>query len=103
LIGKNDPLDEATIVSPELHREIVGMFAEIFQIEIVPELKDFIRGEIDGWDSVNHLRLIAEIEEIFRISLSDEEVTRIASVRDVEMLLAERGIIYSVASGTSTR
>ena len=103
MFGKNDRLDQAATISPELHREIVGIFVEVFQIEIMPDLKDLMRSEIDGWDSVNHLRLIAEIEEIFRISLSDEEVTRIASVRDVEMLLAERGIIYSVASGTSTR
>jgi acyl carrier protein len=103
LIGKEDRLDQPAIVSPELHREVVGMFAEVFQIEIQPELTDLMRTAVDGWDSVNHLRLIAEIEEAFRISLSDEEVTRIASVRDVEMLLAERGIIYSVASRTCTR
>jgi acyl carrier protein len=93
LVGKDDRLDQAAIISPELHREVVGIFAELFQIEIVPELKNLMRSEVDGWDSVNHLRLIAEIEEVFHVSLSDEEVTRIASLRDVEMLLAERGVI----------
>jgi acyl carrier protein len=92
LFDKDNRLDQAGTISPELHREVVGMFAEVFQIEIEPELKDLVRSEIDGWDSVNHLRLIAEIEEVFHISLSDEEVTRIASLRDVEMLLAERGV-----------
>jgi acyl carrier protein len=93
LFDKDDRLDQAAIISPELHREVVGMFAEVFQIEIVSELRDLMRSEVDGWDSVNHLRLIAEIEEVFHVSLSDEEVTRIASLRDVEMLLAERGVI----------
>jgi acyl carrier protein len=97
LAGKDDRLDQAAIVSPELHREILGMFAEVFQIEIVPDLKDLMRSEIAGWDSVNHLRLIAEIEEVFGLSLSDEEVTRIASLRDVEMLLAEHGVIYAAS------
>ena len=98
MVGKDDRLDQAAIIGSELHREVVGMFAEVFQIEIVPELKDLMRSEIAGWDSVNHLRLIAEIEEVFHMSLSDEEVTRIASLRDVEMLLAKRGVIYNASS-----
>ena len=93
MVGKDNRLDKGAIISPELHREVVGMFTEVFQIEIVPEVKDLMRSEIAGWDSVTHLRLITEIEEVFHISLSDEEVTRIASLRDVEVLLAERGAI----------
>ena len=93
MFGKGNHLDQAARVCPQLHQQVVGLFAEVFQIEAVPESKDLTRSEIDGWDSVNHLRLIAQIEEVFHISLSDEEVTRVASLRDVEMLLAERGVI----------
>jgi acyl carrier protein len=92
MVGKSARLGEATIVSSNLHREVVELFAAIFEIKIIPESGDLKRKEIDGWDSVNHLRLVAEIEEAFHISLTDEEVTRIASLRDVEILLAERGV-----------
>jgi acyl carrier protein len=93
MADKSDGSEEATLTTAGLHRQIVAIFSETFQIEPGLVLEDFKRGENGAWDSINHLRLIAELEEIFHIALSDEEVTRIASLRDVEMLLAERGVI----------
>jgi acyl carrier protein len=79
------------IVDPELHQKVVAIFADIFQVEIESDVEDIHRDEIEAWDSVNHLRLVVEIEEVFETSLSDEEVTTIASLRDVEKLLIDRG------------
>ena len=79
------------IVDPELHQKVVAIFADIFQIEIESGVQDIDRDEIEAWDSVNHLRLVVEIEEVFEVALSDEEVTAIASLRDVEKLLINRG------------
>ena len=78
-------------VNPDLHRKVVAIFADIFQVEIESDVEDIHRDEIEAWDSVNHLRLVVEIEEVFETSLSDEEVTMIASLRDVERLLINRG------------
>jgi acyl carrier protein len=85
--------EQAALITPELHRQIVAIFSETFQIEPGLALEEFKRCENGAWDSINHLRLIAGLEEIFQIELSDEEVTRIASLRDVEMLLAERCVL----------
>ena len=57
------------------------------------KLKELMRREIGGRDSLNQLRLIAQNEEGFHISLTDEEVTYIASLRDVDTPLAECGVI----------
>lgn len=84
--------EKAVLITPKLHRQIVTIFSETFQIEPGLEFEDFKRGDNGAWDSINHLRLISELEEVFQIALSDEEVTRIASLRDVEMLLSERGV-----------
>ena len=86
----NSKIDVAS-VDGELHLKVVAIFADIFQIEIEPDVEDIGRDEIGSWDSVNHLRLVAEIEEIFQIALSDEEVTTIARLREVEKLLLKRG------------
>ena len=79
------------IVDPELHQKVLAIFADIFQIEIESDVRDIDRDGIEAWDSVNHLRLVVEIEEVFEVALSDEEVTAIASLRDVEKLLINRG------------
>jgi acyl carrier protein len=81
---------EGRTIDPALRRKIVAIFADVFQIEIDANADDISRDEIQAWDSVNHLRLVAEVEELFGIALSDEEVTTIASLNDLEKLLTDR-------------
>jgi acyl carrier protein len=81
---------DGAVVSAELHRKVLTIFADIFQIEIDADDEDIARNEIQAWDSVNHLRLVTEIEELFGVALSDEEVTTIACLRDIEILLSNR-------------
>jgi acyl carrier protein len=87
----NSPELGRVIVNPELHQKVVAIFADIFQVEIESDVEDIHRDETEAWDSVNHLRLVVEIEEVFEAALSDEEVATIASLRDVEKLLINRG------------
>lgn len=47
---------------------------------------------VKNWNSMNHLLLITEIEENFNVKLSDDEVSRITSVKDIKDLLKKHGI-----------
>jgi acyl carrier protein len=87
MADRSEGSERAVLITPELHRQIVAIFLETFQIEPGLALEDFKRGGNGTWDSINHLRLITEIEETFRIVLSDEEVASITSLRDIETLL----------------
>jgi acyl carrier protein len=53
------------------------IFLEVFEINLIPE--NFVKYESDLWDSLKHLTLIVEIETVFDISLSPEEITKIDS------------------------
>jgi acyl carrier protein len=81
---------EGEVVDRKLHQKLLTIFADVFQIEIDADAEDIGRDELQAWDSVNHLRLVAEIEELFSIILSDEEVTTIASLSDLKRLLIDR-------------
>jgi acyl carrier protein len=85
------------VVSAQLHQQIIAIFAEVFQIEIDLQLEEIDRTEIAEWDSINHLRLVAELEEVFQIALSDEEVTSIKCLRDVEQVVLKRNSDLRVA------
>jgi acyl carrier protein len=69
----------------------VSIFADVFQVDFDPDTNDISREEVHAWDSINHFRLISELEETFGVSLSDDEVSRLASLRDVKAMLARRG------------
>ena len=44
------------------------------------------------WDSLKHMSLILSLEEEFSVSLSDEEIMKISSIKDIIKLLKEKGV-----------
>jgi acyl carrier protein len=79
----------------DLHRQVVAIFADVFQVDIDPSIENLAQQELEQWDSFNHLRLVSELEEIFQIMLSDEEIPELTTLQRVETLLAQRGIAPS--------
>jgi acyl carrier protein len=66
---------------------IYARLAEIFQdvfdedsIKVVPELS---AKDVDGWDSLAHIRLILTIEKAFNIKFSTSEIGRLKNVGDL--------------------
>jgi acyl carrier protein len=63
--------------------EIIGIFAECLEIpedEITPDSRF---KELKNWDSLIHVQIIAEIEELYSISLPIERLTEINTVREL--------------------
>jgi len=70
--------------------DILAWVAEIFETpleKIRPETK---REEIEAWDSLGILTLIARMDEDFHILLTDEEIQRLRSVGDIVDFLNQR-------------
>jgi acyl carrier protein len=87
-------------VHSDLHCKVVSILSEVLQVDIDPTIADISRNEVATWDSINHLRLVLELEEVFQIALSDGEVAELMTLRQVEALLAKRGILRSMELGT---
>jgi len=77
-------------LTSDLRRRLAAIFADVFQVEVDPDGPDLRRDDLEVWDSVNHFRLVMELEQAFAVALSDDEVTELMSLRDVETLLARR-------------
>lgn len=43
--------------------------------------------DVAGWDSLNHINLIIQIEQEFRIRFSNSEVTSLKNVGDLKRLI----------------
>ena len=71
--------------------EIVEVFSDIFQFtgELSPQTTS---KDIGRWDSLQHVALIAAMEDTFAISLSMDEMMEITSVADIERVLDRRGV-----------
>jgi len=70
--------------------EILAWVAEIFETPIEKIRPETKRDEIEAWDSLGILTLIARMDEDFHILLTDEEIQRLRSVGDIIDLLNQR-------------
>jgi acyl carrier protein len=73
--------------------EALAWVADVFETsaeKIRPETK---RGDIDAWDSLGILTLMARLDEDFQILLAEDEIQRLRSVGDILDLLRKRGCL----------
>lgn len=71
--------------------EIQAWVAEVFEIpagNVRPETK---RDEIEAWDSLGTLTLIARMDEDFNVLLTEEEIEQLRSAGDIIEVLRKHG------------
>ena len=66
--------------------------ARVFHSDPASITDDTGAGSIDGWDSLGHVMLMAELEQAYGISLSADQTIGLTSVRAIREHLAERGV-----------
>lgn len=86
-IMKKPVTTEGTGVRPEI-REI---FADIFEFREDLHLHTSCE-DVEKWDSLQHVALVAAVESMFTISLSMDEMMEIASVSDIHTVLDRHGV-----------
>lgn len=84
----------------DLHQQVVSILSDVFQIDLDPSSEDILQHELEEWDSFNHLRLVAELEDVFQITLSDDEIPELTSLQQVKALLEQRGITRAYETGS---
>ena len=82
---------DVTETQGTLHQRLVVIFNDVFQEEFGIDTADIRRSDVAQWDSVNHLRLVLELEQEFGITLSDDDVLAIGSLSDAEAVLTRLG------------
>tara|TARA_B100000029_G_C16838998_1_gene690994 strand:+ start:234 stop:473 length:240 start_codon:yes stop_codon:yes gene_type:complete len=74
-----------------MSNKLYTIVAKVFDIEI-SEINDKSSPEtIDSWDSMNMYVLIDEIENLFHIKFSLDEILEINTVNDLKNLLIKHG------------
>ena len=71
--------------------EIKSLFANVFNHEGDINMATS-RRDVPKWDSLQHVALVAAIEERFGITLSMDEMVEIRSVKDICNILDRHGV-----------
>lgn len=76
--------------SPALESRIESVFHEVFgrsDFQLNPNLTSF---DIEGWDSLTHVRLIVMIEKEFAIKFKTSEILSLRNVGDLFRLVRSK-------------
>ena len=78
-------------VQVSVRNEVAAIFADVFKYT-GPLTHDTVRQDVPTWDSLQHMALVAAIEQTFGISLSMDEMIEIRSVKDICQILDRHGV-----------
>lgn len=75
--------------SDEIYRRLNDVFSSVFDNPMVisPELT---ANDVEGWDSLRHVRLILTVERAFGIKFSAYEVNKLRNVGQLAKLIQDK-------------
>jgi acyl carrier protein len=85
------PLDERT-ETHSVDAKLTRLLTETLKIPATAVTDELAMKDVDSWDSLKHMELIASLEETFAIQLTFDEIVAMQSVREIKQVLGQRGI-----------
>ena len=74
-----------------INERLNEVFQNVFDDEEITVDRDTTADDIDDWDSLEHIRLIAAVEREFGVKFSMKEVSAMKNVGEMIDIIAERG------------
>ena len=73
----------------EIYQRLPGLFDDVFEYEgpIGPET---LAADVDGWDSVGHIRLILACEQAFGCRFEPREVVGLQNVGELVAMIRQK-------------
>ena len=69
------------------------VLCDTFDIKKVEDIKDDMGpDDIEGWDSIGHVELVTNLEEIFDIALDVVDISRMYTICDIKKILGKYGV-----------
>ena len=75
---------------PQIYARLKEILRDVFDdesLEVTPQLS---AKDVDGWDSLTHIRLMLTVEKAFKIKLTTSEIGKLENVGDLVALIKAR-------------
>ena len=70
------------------------IFCEVYSVEETALNEDFVNTNVETWDSIHQLSMVAAIEEVFDLMMDAEDILEMTSYVNVKNLLTSK---YEIA------
>jgi len=69
---------------------LTGVFREVFDDDELKLTPQMTADDVDGWDSLAHIRLILSVQKAFGVKFSPVEMNRLKNVGDLIALTKDK-------------
>ena len=77
----------------DLAERLLEVFRQVFDDDDLEITDDTVAGDVEGWDSLNHINLVVAIESAFSVKFKNREIASWKNVGDMR-----RGILAKLES-----
>ena len=78
-------MDEQQIFS-----RLTEVFQDVFDEDDIQVTRELSARDVDGWDSLTHIRLIVTVEKAFKVKFSTSEIGKLQNVGELVDLIKAR-------------
>lgn len=78
------------MTEPEIYDALNQVFRQVLEDDTIVLTKDTTAEDVDGWDSMNHIFIVAELEKRFGLKFRAAEMEELKNVGELASLLREK-------------
>jgi acyl carrier protein len=75
-------------------KKLQQVFIEVLGLPFDAEVEELTYRGIEQWDSVAHMRLVSDIEDVFDIMLDTDDILNMSSFTKAREILMKYGVKY---------
>jgi acyl carrier protein len=74
----------------EVYKRLTEVMQNVFGDDDLVATPELTASDVEGWDSLKHVRLVLSVEKAFQISFSAAEIGNLKSVGDLADLIKKK-------------
>jgi acyl carrier protein len=74
----------------QIYSRLAEIFADVFDEQSIQLTPGLSAKDVDGWDSLTHIRLILTIERAFKVKFTTSEIGKLENVGSLVTLIKAR-------------
>ena len=74
----------------QVYEKLADLFCQVFDEDSIVLTPQLSAKDVEGWDSLTHLRLILTIEKAFKIRFSTADIANLKNVGDLAALIENK-------------
>jgi acyl carrier protein len=75
------------LTASEVYQRLTTVLQEVFDDDELQAAPDLSASDVEGWDSLKHVRLILSVEKAFHISFAASEIGNLKNIGELAALI----------------